>query len=671
MPTRSSLLAACCLFLGSTNGDLSPTETQYVAVPSNVTARENLAFITSKPHVAGTAGDFEMAQYVSDKLEEYLGDAATVEIDPLTVLLSYPDEERPEVRMMAPDGTIIFEAALSEDVIEEDSTSGLSCDEDVCHRNHTHHGYAPAGDVTSSIVYANYGRPSDFDELEALGVDVAGKVVLTRYGQCFRGLKAMNAERRGAVAVLVYSDPEDDGPVQGPAYPMGPWRSPSSVQRGSVQYNSLCSGDPARADPRYGETTIESLCGYSTNETLPAIPVLPISFADATPLLTYMGGAAAPTDFIGGIDGLSYTVGPSANLVRVVTHNTFVTTPIPNVIATIPGSLPADEDQPVLLGNHRDAWVFGAADPNSGTAVLLEVARGLGTLLKGGWRPQRTIKLLSWSGEEYGLLGSTGWGELNAEAISRAVVYINVDTAVSGDRLTVAATPSLSSVWEGVMTDLVGSNTFDVVPGNGPTGEFVDANTNRPLGSTPVAKSEIGTLGSGSDYSVFLDHLGIASLDFEFSSKAGTYGVYHSIYDSFDWVDNWGAANDNDQQKSAAFTYMAAAAQIEGVLALRFSDATTLPFNHTAAAIALEGYIAQLRAYNEPDLDLSPLDEAVATYKAAAAATCKDVGALVKSGLGPDNADAVALNERLSLTERRFLAEDGLPSRQVSEGCSG
>ena len=302
----------------------------------------------------------------------------------------------------------------------------------------TFNGYAPSGDVTAPAVYANYGTPDDFDALAGAGVDVKGKVVLVRYGQCFRGLKAMNAQDRGASAVIIYSDPADDGYGRGTVYPDGPWRPASAVQRGSAQFMSLCAGDPFRADERYAAAGLstESLCSYSANDTVPSIPVLPMSYGDAAPILAALGGAAAPTGFAGGIEGLEYTLGPSeGTVVRVTADNRFVTTPIWNVVATVPGSLPADEDQPVLLGNHRDAWVFGAADPNSGTAAMIEVARGLGALLEAGWRPKRTIKLLSWSGEEYGLLGSTGWGELNAEALKRAVAYLNIDVATSGDQL--------------------------------------------------------------------------------------------------------------------------------------------------------------------------------------------------------------------------------------------
>ncbi|GMH90745.1 hypothetical protein TrVE_jg5999 [Triparma verrucosa] len=577
-----------------------------------------------------------MADYLSSAFKD--AGIESVETFELDVLLNYPSSP-PTLKVSNPDGQVTFAATLSEDILPEDSTS------DTPWRNTTFHGYAPSGSVSAPAVFANYGRPSDFDDLEAANISVEGKIVLVRYGQCFRGLKVMNAQNRGAVGVLVYSDPQDDGFEYGKCYPEGPWRSASSVQRGSVQFNSICAGDPMRADKRYEEMgeSLTSLCGVKDYTSLiPSIPSIPISYGDAQPILSQLGGVAAEAlgdDWVGALP-ITYTTGPSTSIVSMSTDNEFKVTSIPNVIGKIPGSLPASDDHPVLLGNHRDAWVFGAADPNSGTASLIEVAKGLGSLVQSGWQPKHTIYLLSWSGEEYGLLGSTGWAELNFDAISSASAYINVDTVVSGDELTASATPALTSLWEGVMADLDGHVLFK----NGPSGNVLDANVNAPIN----ADDAIGTLGSGSDYTVFLDHFGIASLDFEFNSPAGTYGVYHSIYDSFDWIDNYGGI---DGEKGSSFELMASAAKMWGVLALRLADSDVLPFDHVKQAEALVKYSA---AVDGNGLDLSELNSNIDAYMKAAQGVAEEMNS---------PGDLKDLNFRLSMTERSFLNADGLPGR--------
>ncbi|GMI13953.1 hypothetical protein TrLO_g7627 [Triparma laevis f. longispina] len=580
-----------------------------------------------------------MADYVSSSFKD--AGIPSVEIFNLDVLLNYPSSP-PTLTVKNPSGQITYTAPLTEDILDFDATS------DTPWRNHTFHGYAPSGSVSAKAVYVNYGRPSDFDLLESAGINVEGKIVIVRYGQCFRGLKVMNAQDRGALGVLIYSDPMDDGFEFGETYPDGPWRSETSVQRGSVQFNSICAGDPMRADKRYAEMgeDLTSLCGVEDYTSLiPSIPSIPISYGDAQPILAQLGGTAAEDfgdDWVGALP-ITYTTGPSTSIVSMTTDNEFKVTSIPNVIGKVPGSLPSSEDHPVLLGNHRDAWVFGAADPNSGTASLIEVAKGLGHLVKSGWQPQHTIYLLSWSGEEYGLLGSTGWAELNFEEISNASAYINVDTVVSGDELTVSATPALATLWEGVMADLDGHVAFK----NGPSGNVLDANVNAPIN----ADDAIGTLGSGSDYTVFLDHFGIASLDFEFNSPAGTYGVYHSIYDSFDWIDNYGGI---DREKGSSFELMAGAAKMWGVLALRLADndGGVLPFDHEKQGAALVKYSA---AVDGSGLDLSELNANIDAYLKVAESVAEEM----KS----DFVDLKDLNARLSLTERSFLSSEGLPGR--------
>lgn len=331
-----------------------PSEEVFLQGPDATSAKQNLRYITSKPHVAGTTGDHIMADFMVDQFES-LG-IPNVSVFDLSVLLNYPDAP-PKLTLMSTHDPkdVLYEAKLSEDVLDFDDTS------DTIWRNHTFHGYGASGNVTAPMVYANYGRPQDFDALEYAGVNVADKIVLVRYGKCFRGLKVMNAQKRGALGVLIYSDPMDDGFKIGEVYPRGPWRPESGVQRGSVQFNSKCAGDPMRADPRYNDT-LETICGVKDyTELIPKIPSLPISYGDARPLLKHMGGKLARDvggdDFVGGLDDIVYSVGPSPDsLLQMVVANREEIRSIPNVVGHIPGTLSADDDMPVLLGNHRDAW---------------------------------------------------------------------------------------------------------------------------------------------------------------------------------------------------------------------------------------------------------------------------------------------------------------------------
>ncbi|KAL3916396.1 MAG: hypothetical protein SGILL_005199, partial [Bacillariaceae sp.] len=493
--TKRALLLAFFIFVSKAATDdherqsdaspLSPDEQSFLKIPDAASARSSLYFITREPHVAGTKGDRLMADFVATEFQQ--AGIPNVSTFDLQVLLNYP-KSPPQLELVEPyfdrdrrfvgrpsntttrfsssnlrkkhhPHKLIYKATLSEDLVDQ----ALDDTTDTYWRNHTFHGYSPSGRIENShVVYANYGRPRDFDLLEKSGVSVKGRVVLVRYGQCFRGLKVRNAQQRGAVSVLIYSDPADDGYSIGKVYPEGPWRPPSGVQRGSVQFNSACAGDPLRADPRYRtqlNTSVQELCGVdSIQELIPSIPSLPLSYRDALPILQNLGGPVAADismDFVGGLGNVTYRLGPSRGLVNMVVDNEDTTTDIPNVVGVIPGTLSPEKDMPVLLGNHRDAWVYGGADPNSGTATLIEVARGLGRLYADhNWRPRRSIYLLSWSGEEYGLLGSTGWAELNPAIMKRALAYLNTDTVVSGDRLSVSASPSLISLWKAVLGDL-------------------------------------------------------------------------------------------------------------------------------------------------------------------------------------------------------------------------
>ena len=711
--SRSRWFAALAFFLvqgiqaqsshGQLRKGLSPLEELFAQYPSAEAAKEQLRYLTSEPHVAGTSGDQRMADFVKEEFEK--AGIPQVSIYELEVMLNYPNFTHPSrliLRSASNDHDVLYKAKLSEAVLEEDGTS------DTLWRNHTFHGYSPPGYIASPgapLVYANYGRPQDFDALEKVGVLVNGTIVLVRYGKCFRGLKVQNAQERGAVGVLIYSDPQQDGAEGHPGegfYPNGPWRPPNGVQRGSVQFNSKCAGDPFRIDPRYAQllhgkrngtsSPVQELCGVSTPlDLIPSIPSLPISYEDATPLLKHLDGPLAydvgGSDFCGGIANLTYRVGPSTKtLIELFVSNTNnMRRSIPNVVGVIPGKLPGHLDMPILMGNHRDAWVYGAADPNSGTAGLLQVAYGLGNLYqKHQWQPLRTIYLLSWSGEEYGLLGSTGWGELEQEKISRALAYLNVDTIVSGDHLKASASPSLTTLWKSVLLDLNATESKsshekdEIQPlfADAPLGELRDANTDwrwsgeGPPASTGDAHSylknleSVGILGSGSDYTVFLDHLGIPSLDFRFERR-GTYGQYHSIYDSFTWMEQFGGSN---EMPGSSFDMMALGAKIWGVLALRLASSKVVPLDQIAQGEALHAYADSIEKQHQIGLDLTALYEAIALFKEAAAKLqleCLEGQSLVEDGSLKEEGRTTSnkCNEQLALVERRFCLEEGLPYR--------
>ncbi len=615
------------------------TEAAFVETLDPTSARASLQYITSVPHVAGTEGDLTMAKFVQQQWQSYGIQDAHIEAVP--ALLSWPLEtERPSLALVGTDdGAVRFQASLAEPVLPEDPTS------DTWYRNHTYLGYGPSGSVgPAPLVYANFGRPEDFDALAGMGVDVSGKIVLVRYGGCFRGLKVMNAESRGAIGVLIYSDPEQDGFKLGATYPQGPWRPAFGVQRGSVQYLSLCAGDPGRAALAPALTT-EDVCGYATEDLKPRIPVLPLSYGDAAPLLESLaasGSPVAPPAFQGGLN-FTYYVGPSVDaMVQYTVHNQEFVGDIWNVIGLVKGRhYGTARDRMVVLGNHRDAWVDGAVDPNSGTATQLEVAKGLCALLKTGWKPRRTIVLASWSGEELGLIGSTAWGEANAaELKAKAVSYINVDSAVSGPFFHAAATPSLRSILYALQEEVL-----------------------HPYSGEPIARNfstgPIDILGSGSDFTVFVHYLGVSSVDMGslIDRFRRPYGMYHSVYDSFSWMERFG---------DPGFKVHVMMAELWGRLALRLADAPVLPLNHTEQGHALDAYVTTLEellaSRDQPPnrLDLAPLKAAVRAYQAAARGVAEELLLLEEE----DEVALSTLNDRLAFTERRFCSKAGLPGRK-------
>lgn len=545
-------------------------ESEFRAIPEASAAREHLRRLTAQPHVAGTKEDYDTAIYVRDQIRSY---GISSELKEYDVLLPYPKQPS-IVELVAPRRERL---TLKEAVVPEDPSSSNPRIIPLFN------GYSASGDVTAPLVYVNYGLPPDYDALKKIGVDVKGKIVLARYGNSFRGVKAKVAQDNGAVGLIIYSDPADDGYMQGDVFPKGPWRPASSAQRGSVQFLSTAPGDPLTP----GVPAIPGTPRLKMEEvtTLTRIPVQPISYGDARRLLEPLQGAVRPRGFQGGLPFAYHVGGTSDVRVHLKTDMDYQVRKIWNVISRIDGA--QEKDRWVVMGNHRDAWTFGAVDPNSGTTAMLEAARAFGGLLKKGWQPRRTIVLCSWDGEEYGLLGSTEWVEENAvELKQKAVAYLNVDAAVSGANFGASSVPSMWKMIRAATRDVpdpkseksIYQQWQDRTRDSNPDPELTDAETGS---DTRIAEARIGALGSGSDYTPFLQHLGIPSSDMSFG---GDYGVYHSAYDDFYWMSHFG---------DPTFMYHVTAARLWGTIAMRLADSAGLPLDYRDYATQVREFFTE------------------------------------------------------------------------------
>ncbi len=616
-------------------------ESKFAQMPSAGRAEATLRRLTSEPHLAGTEASRRVAEYLR---EEYIAAGLEAEIVPYSVVLSYPGEVLLErtapaaMRLARPEEPVPGDPSTS----DPRSVTAFSA-------------YSPAGDVTGQVVYVNYGLPEDFQRLAELGVDVRGKIALIRYGRCFRGVKVHLAEANGAAAVLLYSDPADDGYRQGDPYPQGPWRPESGIERGSVQYTFLYPGNPIAPLHGLPRAEIDERLDTRAGLNLPRIPTLPISWRDAVELMRYMGGPKAPHDWQGGMP-TSYSLGPGPAEAHLRVAMSLETRSIYNVIARLPG----ETNDWVLAGNHHDAWVFGAADPGSGTAVLLEVARSLGALKRAGWTPRRTILFCSWDAEEFGLVGSTAWVEDHMSELARnAIAYLNMDVAVVGERFGGAATPSLRELVREVARDTPDPRTGRTVYDR--WRERAEETAGMSRGSTrqrngagrPLAMS---ALGSGSDYSAFYQHAGIPSLDI---SSAGDYGVYHSIYDDFDWM---------KRQGDPEFAYHVMMARIAGRIVMRLADADVPPFDYPEYAAEAQRLLGDMRAAARAAgvrdgraLDLRGAASAVADFQEAAHEADEAVHNLLANS--PDRQRTESVSRLLAGVEAGLLAPAGLAGR--------
>jgi len=535
-------------------------------------------------------------------------------------------------------------------------------------------GGSPSGNVEADVVYANYARPEDFKKLHEMGVEVKGKIVIARYGQNFRGVKALTAQEAGAIGLIIYSDPADDGYFRGDAYPKGPYRPATGVQRGSVQFTFEYAGDATT--PGVASTLDLPASARVAPEkaaSLPKIPVTPLSYADASPLLEALGGPESPREWQGALP-FTYHVGPGPTRVHVKLVQDYKLTTIWNVIGTIRGS--QQPEALVIAGNHRDAWVYGAVDPSSGTAAMLESVHAVGELLRSGWRPKRTIIFASWDAEEYGLIGSTEYAEQYAKQLQGAVAYLNMDVAVSGPNFGASSVPSLKSFLRDVARAVPspkGGSVYDVWKAQGennrrrPTTSADTGLFNERRSEADSTEARVGDLGSGSDYSAFLQHLGVPSTDI---GSGGPYGVYHSVFDNYAWF---------TKNADPDFVYEQEMARVFGLEALRLAQADLLPFDYEAYGNEVTRHLeaVQRRARQLGWVTDSKDDKAAEPKAAANAATQPDFSAALKAAARLTEAGkachqltaraSVAQVERLNQAYRgaeRALLGSGLPHRQ-------
>ena len=603
-------------------------EAVFLPLPDAARCEAHHRELTAVPHVAGTEGSRRVAEKVARDFRAAGLDTAVESYD---VLLSYP--RLVEVEMTAPRRVTL---ANREAAIPEDPASAHP------ELSGPWHAYSASGAREAEVVYVNHGRAEDYDALAALGIDVRGKVALARYFKGYRGGKSQEAERRGVAALITYSDPAEDGYVQGDVHPRGPWGNDTHVQRGANVYDFVVPGDPLT--PGWASVPGARRIPEAESAVLPKMMSVPLSFQDARVLLEALGGPVRPAGWQGG-GPFAYHVGPGPARVRLKLDVTRETRTIRNVIARLPGTDPdpAVARQVVLLSNHHDAWTFGAVDPSSGTASALELGRALGELRRRGQGPRRTIVIGIWDAEEYTLTGSTEWGEQHRDTLLRdAVACLNVDASTSGDRLAMSETPSMRPfLYEAAraIDDPKGRGTaYDVWRG----GEGANIRGYAvAAGEKPAAEPEVGILGSGSDYTVFFNHLGIPSVDMLFD---GPYGVYHSAYDSHEWMRRHG---------DPGFAYHAAMARLWGLMALRLANADALPFDYAVYGRDLLAYLDDVEALAQA--------RGVPLALGAARAQARRLATLPAFAAGSPGTHEES--ERRRLAERDFLAAEGIPGR--------
>jgi len=629
--------------------------------------------LSARPHHTGSPYDKENAEFIARQFRSWGYDTRIEEFHVL-----FPTPKTLLLEMVEPEN---YSAKLEEPPLNEDATSGQTKEQLP-----TYNAYSIDGDVSGELVYVNYGIPKDYEELEKHGIDVRGKIVIARYGGSWRGIKPKVAAERGAIGCIIYSDPRDDGYFEGDVYPKGAYRNEMGAQRGSVADMPIYSGDPLT--PFVAATKDAKRLPLKEAATLTKIPVLPISYGDALPLLRALGGPVAPPEWRGALP-ITYHLGPGPTKVHLKVEFNWDIVPIYDVIAQWRGSEYPDEW--IIRGNHHDAWVNGAMDPTSGMVAMMEEARGIAQLVKAGWKPRRTIIYCAWDAEEQGLLGSTEWVEAHADELKRkAVVYINTDSNGRGF-LHVGGSHALEKFVNQVANEVIDPQKKVSVADRARALAILSSPAEERSRLRSGAELHISALGSGSDYTPFLQHLGIASLNFGYGGESGG-GSYHSIYDSFDHYTRFG---------DPTFEYGIALAQTTGRAVIRLASAEILPLDFTAAATTIEKYVKELQKLTDemreeteeqnrrikegtlekahdptkryvipnpkdpvPYLNFAPLQNAVAKLVQSARDYEEGMKPIREGRTFLSRARMMELNQILRNAERTLTREEGLPGRR-------
>ena len=661
-------LATILISLGTASAqDQKQLESSFDSHLSTENIGKTIKELTLKPHYLGSPASKEVAENLLAKFKSYGWDA---ELAVYNVLFPTP-----KVRLLEMTAPTKFKALLKEPAYKEDATSG--------HPDQlpTYNAWSADGDVSAELVFVNFGLPEDYETLNKLGIDVKGKIVIARYGRSWRGIKPKVAQEHGAIGCIIYSDPMEDGYFQGDVYPKGSFKNEYGVQRGSIMDMVIYPGDPLT--PFIGATENAKRLKKEDAENLLKIPVLPISYHDAQPLLQALGGPVAPPDWRGALP-FTYHIGPGKTSIRLKVEFDWKMVPAYNVIAKIKGSV--YPDQWVIRGNHHDGWNPGANDPISGIAAMMEEAKSIGELVKNGYKPKRTLVYCAWDAEEPGLIGSTEWVEDHlAELKQKAVVYINSDGNGRGF-LSAAGSHALESMIDGIAKDVIDPQTKVSVFDRLKAREVVSAGSDKAKKESMAKKSmSISALGSGSDYSAFLQHAGIPSLNIAFGGE-NPGGEYHTAYDSYDFYSRFG---------DPGFSYGRALSQTIGRAVLRMADANTLPFEFKNLHKTISSYVAEMismtdqmrestAVYNQvisgnnhqlaadptkpeklpirkvevPFIDFSALQNSLVKLESSATTLSDKIatGKIASTSLK-------ALNEALFTAEQNLLTTTGLPRR--------
>ncbi len=620
-------------------------EQTFKAIPSPAQERRQHRIFTAQPHLAGSKRNNDLADYIAGEWRKQ--GLENVVIHRYDVYTTAPKSA--SLELVAP---IHYQATLRED--------GYSDDPDTKNPriSSAWSGMSISGEVTASVVYAHSGNPEDYDLLRKQGIDVKGKIVLVRYSNpySYRGFKALTAEHEGAAAILIYSDPAEDGYKKGKVFPDGPWGPESHIQRGAITYDFMVPGDPLT--PGWASVPGAKRIPLEQAVSVPKIMALPLSWKDAKPLLENLGGPRAPDDWQGGLPIVYHLGGERARVHLKIEMDNGIK-PYYVVEGRIRGATLPDEW--VVLGNHRDAWVFGGVDPSSGTASMMELTRALGRLKQQGMRPRRTMIVCSWDGEEVGLTGSTEWGEQFANDLrKKAVAYVNVDSSTSGPDFDGSAVASLAPMLVETsrsLKDPSGRSLYEAWKESVSRARKEERDP-RELTDANLADTRIG---SGSDHTVFLNYVGMPVIGLQFN---GPYGVYHSMYDDFFWMNHFG---------DPGYRYHTLMSQLWGVTALRLANADLLPFDFASYADNVGQFVSELsKGKDMSQLNLKPVLEAINDFASAG----KKLESSLQQSLASGKVDpkvAAEINASMMQVERNWLDPDGIPGRpwfkHILYGC--